>query len=59
MHKQSQIHLLMNDKEPVGAYTDKALADADCWLCNDAEKFSPDPMPYWVKTVDLMVYEMA
>jgi hypothetical protein len=44
-----KIFLLMDGTNPVEAYRDKALADRDCWLCNDAEKFSPDPMPYWVK----------
>lgn len=45
------IFLLMDGVNPVEAYSDKALADQDCWLCNEAEKFSPDPMPYWVKPV--------
>jgi hypothetical protein len=48
------IHLLMENQTIVSAYQDKALAHHDCWLCNEAEKFSPDPMPYWVKEVEFI-----
>ena len=48
------IHLLMENQTVMGAYTDKNLADYDCWLCNEAEKFSPDPMPFWVKSVEVV-----
>ena len=33
----TQIYLLMEEQNPVGAYLDKALADADCWTCNEAQ----------------------
>jgi hypothetical protein len=46
-----EIFLLMENDKPVSAYADKAQADEDCWVCNDAEKFSPDPHPFWVKPV--------
>lgn len=44
----------MENQTIVSAYQDKALAHHDCWLCNEAEKFSPDPMPYWVKEVEFI-----
>lgn len=54
------IHLLMEGSIPVGAYTDKALADADCWSCNDAQRYlGVEQLDYWVKTVDLCVSELS
>ena len=46
----------MDNTEPVGVYTDKALADKDCWDCNteagytDEGKNCPD---FWVSTAPL------
>jgi hypothetical protein len=49
-----KIFLLMDDNMIVQAYQDGALAHQDCWLCNEAEKFSPNPMPYWVQPVQFI-----
>ena len=52
----TQIYLLMEEQNPVGAYFDKALADADCWNCNDAQRYlDMEQFNYWVRTVNLMV----
>ena len=52
----AQIYLLMEEQNPVGAYLDKALADADCWNCNDAQRYlDMEQFNYWVRTVNLMV----
>lgn len=52
----TQIYLLMEEQNPVGAYLDKALADADCWNCNDAQRYlDMEQFNYWVRTVNLMV----
>ena len=54
----TQIYLLMEEQNPVGAYLDKALADADCWNCNDAQRYlDMEQFNYWVRTVNLMVDE--
>ena len=54
----AQIYLLMEEQNPVGAYLDKALADADCWNCNDAQRYlDMEQFNYWVRTVNLMVDE--
>lgn len=53
------IHILMNNTQPIGGYQDKALADADCHIMNEAEKYSPDPMPYWVKTIPVVVDDLV
>ena len=56
--ERTPIYILMEDTNPVGAYTNKALADADCWNCNDAQRYlDMEQFNYWVKTVDLMVDE--
>ena len=47
------VYVLMEGNKPVGVYTDKALADKDCWLCNEADKYAPEPMTYWVESVAL------
>lgn len=55
------IYVLMQDKTPLAAYTDQAVAEADCWTCNTADYYTdgyesgvaPD---YWVKSLDLMVF---
>ena len=53
------IYILMEDKTPLSAYTDKTLAHADCWNCNDAQRYlDVEQFNYWVKTVDLIVSEM-
>jgi hypothetical protein len=43
------VYILMDGGTPIEAYADEELAHHDCWLCNEAEKFSPDPMPFWVQ----------
>lgn len=55
MNPQINIYLLMENANVISAYSDKALADADCWICNDAEKFSVDPHPFWVKPVPMQI----
>ena len=47
----THVYVLMDGNTPVETYTDKDLAYYDCWICNEAEKFSPDPMPFYVKDV--------
>lgn len=49
----TRVFVLMDGSGPVEAYLDKDLAHYDCWICNEAEKFSSDPMPYYVKEVVL------
>lgn len=49
----SAVYVLMDGNNPVEAYLDKELAHYDCWLCNEAEKFSDNPMPFYVKVVML------
>ena len=47
------VFILMNGGTPEAAYANEELAQYDCWLCNSAERFSPDPMPYWVKALPI------
>jgi hypothetical protein len=45
------VYVLMEGNKPVGVYTDKALADKDCWLCNEAQKYlDMEQFNYWVST---------
>ena len=53
------IFLLMENSKIITAYDNEALAHQDCWLCNEAEKFSPDPSPYWVKPVEFVRADSA
>ena len=56
----TQIYLLMEEQNPVGAYLDKALADADCWNCNDAQRYlDMEQFNYWVRTVDLVIADIS
>lgn len=50
---QSVVYLLMNANHPEAAYADEELAQHDCWVSNEAEKFSHDPMPYWVQRLPI------
>lgn len=60
-HHTLQIFLLMSDRQPIAAYTDKALADADCYVCNEARMYTEggdyfaDSFDYWVRPLDLVV----
>lgn len=46
------IFLLMEGDTPITAYADKALADHDCWVCNDAQKYlDMEQFNYWVKPI--------
>jgi hypothetical protein len=47
------VYILMDGGTPIEAYADEELAHRDCWLCNEAEKFSPDPMPFWVQRMPI------
>ena len=49
----SVVYVLMDGNNPVESYLDKDLAHYDCWICNEAEKFAYNPMPFYVKTVML------
>ena len=49
----SVVYVLMDGNNPVESYLDKNLADYDCWICNEAEKFADNPMPFYVKRVML------
>ncbi len=54
MQHEQQIFLLMEGATPVGAYTDKALADVDCYSCNDAQRYlDVEQFNYWVKAMTL------
>ena len=52
-NRMTTIFILMDGSGPVEAYLNQDLAHYDCWICNEAEKFSSDPMPYYVKEVVL------
>lgn len=46
------VFLLMEGDTPVSAYADKALAEQDCWVCNDAQRYlDMEQFNYWVKPV--------
>lgn len=56
--ERAPIHLLMEESTPLCAYTNKALADADCWTCNEGSyRSGVKNSDYWVKTIDLVVDE--
>jgi hypothetical protein len=42
----------MEGDNPITAYADKALAEQDCWVCNDAQRYlDMEQLDYWVKPV--------
>ena len=46
------VFLLMEGDNPITAYADKALAEQDCWVCNDAQRYlDMEQLDYWVKPV--------
>jgi hypothetical protein len=47
------VFILMDGSTPVEAYTDKELAYYDCYICNEAEKFSENPSSFYVRDVIL------
>jgi len=53
------VYLLIQDRTTVGVYMDKALADADCWTCNEANHHSTDEhiADYWVDEMEVMTEE--
>lgn len=53
------VFILMNGTDPVEAYTDKDIAERDCWICNEGEKFSDDPHTFYVKEVALNTLSYA
>lgn len=58
--ERAPIYLLMEENNALCAYTNKALADADCWTCNDAQRYlDMEQFNYWVKTIDLVLTEGA
>lgn len=52
-NRMTEIYILMDGSNPVEAYLDKDLAHYDCYICNEAEKFSENPASYYVKEVAL------
>ena len=49
----SAVYLLMDGNNLIEAYLDKDLAHYDCYICNEAEKFADNPMPFHVRKVSL------
>ena len=47
------VFILMNGSKPEAAYANEETAQYDCWLCTSAERFGPDPMPYWVQKMPI------
>lgn len=54
-----KVYLLIEGQQTVGVYLDKALADADCWTCNEAQyqKEDGDIADYWVDEMEVMTSE--
>lgn len=55
-NQQQILYILMDNTEPVGVYTDKALADKDCWDCNTEAGYTDEGKNYpdfWVSTAPL------
>lgn len=55
-NQQQILYILMDNTEPVGVYTDKALADKDCWDCNTEADYTDEGKNYpdfWVATAPL------
>ena len=50
------VFLLMEGDKPITAYADKALAEQDCWVCNDAQRYlDMEQFNYWVKAVPFYI----
>lgn len=55
-NQQQILYILMDNTEPVGVYTDKALAEKDCWDCNTEAGYTDEGKNYpdfWVSTAPL------
>lgn len=52
-------YVLMNGDTPVEVYTDQDIAERDCWICNEGEKFSENPHDYYIKSVPLNTLSYA
>lgn len=54
-----KVYLLIEGQQTVGVYLDKALADADCWNCNDAQRYiDVEQFNYWVDEMEVMTPEV-
>ena len=55
MPLQQTVYLLIRGNATVGVYLDKALADADCWTCNEAQHYNEDGdiADYWVEDMEI------
>ena len=53
-----EVHILIG-RTTVGVYRNKERALHDAWLMTEGDKYSDDPISYWVetKTVDEEEYE--
>ena len=57
-----KVYLLIQERTTVGVYLDKALADADCWTCNEANHYTDDAHApdYWVDEMEVTTeFEIA
>ena len=54
-----KVYLLIEDQRTVGVYLDKALADTDCWTCNEAHHYTEDghAPDYWVEEMEVTTEE--
>ena len=52
-------YVLMNGDTPVEVYTDRDIADRDCWICIEGEKFSDNPEDFYVKALPLNTLSYA
>jgi len=53
---QSVIYVLTCNGNPCNAYTDKATADYEMWVCKQAEAYMGDKVVYAITEVSLCTY---
>jgi hypothetical protein len=46
-HEQT-VYLLMENSKPIRAYTDKALAFYECWICTKGCEYEESPSDYYI-----------
>jgi hypothetical protein len=50
------VFVLMEGDKPTSVYADKKLAEQDCWLCNESQKYlDMEQFNYWVKAVPFYI----
>ena len=56
---EQTVYLLMRNGRPYRAYTDKALAFYECWVCTAGEAFAEEAVDWFVQdlTLDKSTYE--